>query len=99
MGKRADTTHPGEAMTDKPRLIAWTQDRVTGVPLQRFVGRVGAVEIGAVEYDGSNRLWLWSSPLAEDAWGWAQNEEGAKRAVDVWLRNWLGNFSAFFERS
>src|SRR5215207_4429298 len=33
-------------------VIGWTQASVAGVPLQRFVARVGEVEVGAVEYDG-----------------------------------------------
>jgi hypothetical protein len=75
--------------------IAWTQESVAGVPLNRHVGRVEAIEVAAVEYDGSNRMWIWSSPLAENAWGWAPQEEGAKQAVEVWLRGWLSNFRAF----
>jgi hypothetical protein len=47
--------------------VAWRQAAVAGVPLRRYVGHVGEVEVGAVEFDGSNRLWTWSSPLAEDA--------------------------------
>ena len=75
--------------------IAWIQDSVAQVPLKRHVGRVGAVEVGVVEYDWSNRMWVWSSPLAEDAWGWAPEEQGAKQAFEVWLRDWLSNFRAF----
>ena len=82
-------------MTAASPSIAWKQDSVAGVPVQRFIGHVGAVEIGAVEFDGSNRLWIWSSPLVEDAWGWAPSEHGAKQALDLWLRNWLENFRAY----
>ena len=79
------------------RAIGWIQASVAEVPLRRFVGQVGAIEVGAVEYDASNSMWVWSSPLADDAWGWAANEEGAKQALDVWLRAWLENFRAFFD--
>ena len=77
--------------------IAWTQDSVAEVPLRRFTGRVGAVEAGFVEYDGGNRMWVWSSPLAEDAWGWSPTEEGAKLALEGWLRRWLENFRPLLE--
>jgi len=72
--------------------LTWTQAAVAGVPLKRYVGRVGAIEVGAVEWDGSNRLWTWSSPLAEDAWGHAPTQEGAQRGFEAWLRGWLANF-------
>jgi hypothetical protein len=77
--------------------IGWEQASVAGVPLRRFVARVGPVEVGAVEYDGTNRLWTWSSPLVEDVWGHAQSEGGAKRAFEAWLREWLENFRPLFE--
>jgi hypothetical protein len=76
--------------------ISWTQARIADVPLNRFTGCVGPIEVGAVEFDGSNRMWVWSSPLADDAWGWASNEEGAKQALETWLRGWLENFRGFF---
>jgi hypothetical protein len=78
-------------------LISWKQDSVAGLPLNRHVGRVGAVEVGAVEFDGSNRLWTWSSPLVEDAWGHAPGEQAAKEAFEFWLRDWIENFRPFFE--
>ena len=78
-------------------LIAWTQDEVAKVPLQRFTGRVGAVEVGTVEYDGAHKLWTWWSPLSEEAWGHAHEEAGAKLGFEVWLRQWLLNFKPFFE--
>ncbi len=28
--------------------IAWTQDQVAGIPLQRYVGHVGPIEVGNV---------------------------------------------------
>ena len=80
------------------RSITWTQASVAKVPLRRFVGHVGPVEVGAVEFDGSNRLWTWSSPLAEDAWGHAQSEAGAKQGFEVWLRGWLENFRPLLDR-
>ena len=73
--------------------ITWIQDRVAGVALRRFTAHVGSVEVGAVAYDGSNRLWTWSSPLSEDARGHAPSEAGAKQAFEVWLRGWLEAFS------
>ncbi|MEH3117283.1 MAG: hypothetical protein PGN25_06665 [Methylorubrum populi] len=77
--------------------ITWTRGGLSEVPLQRFSGRVGAIEVGIVEYDGSNRLWTWWSPLAEDIWGHAQDADAAKQACEVWLRGWLENFRPFFE--
>jgi hypothetical protein len=76
--------------------IVWTQDQVAGTPLRRYVGHVGGVEVGAVAYDGSNRLWTWSSPLQEDVWGHAQDEDAAKRAFEAWLRGWLESFRPYF---
>ena len=72
--------------------IAWAQATGADAPLRRFVGRVGSVEIGTVEYDGSNRMFVWSSPLAEDAWGWGPTEHAAKQALELWLKRWLENF-------
>jgi hypothetical protein len=79
--------------------ITWRQDNVAGVPVQRHVGHAGAIEVGAVEFDGSNRMWIWSSPLAEAAWGWGSNEDAAKQALEVWLKGWLENFRPFFQES
>ena len=77
--------------------ITWRQDSVAGVALRRYTAHVGPVEVGAVAYDGSNRLWTWSSPLSEDAWGHAPSETGAKQAFEVWLREWLGAFRPSFK--
>ncbi|GAB6844984.1 hypothetical protein HNR00_000015 [Methylorubrum rhodinum] len=79
--------------------IVWSQARSAGVPMQRFTGHVGTVEVGIVEYDGSNRLWTWWSPLAEAAWGHGQDAEGAQRGFEAWLRGWLENFRPFFEHA
>ena len=79
-------------------ILEWRQASVAGVPLRRYVASVGAVEVGAVEYDGSNRLWTWSSPLAEDVWGHAAEEAAARKAFEAWLREWLENFRPFFEQ-
>jgi hypothetical protein len=77
--------------------IAWSRPAPDGIPARRSVGLVGDIEVGAVEFDPANRLWLWSSPLAEDAWGWAPSEPGAQRALELWLRAWLAPFRPFFE--
>lgn len=77
--------------------IAWSQPDARGTSARRAVAHVGPVEVGAVEFDPSNRLWLWSSPLAEDSWGWAPSEEGARRALELWLRGWVEPFRPFFE--
>jgi hypothetical protein len=75
-----------------PSRIAWTQDEVAGVPLRRAIGRVGAAQVGSVDYDGSNRFWIWATPLQEDAWGYGATEDAAKAAFEHWLRGWLENF-------
>ncbi len=77
--------------------ITWRQDRVAGVALRRCIAHVGSVEVGAVAYDGSNRLWTWSSPLSEEAWGHAPSESGAIQAFEAWLRDWLDAFRPFFQ--
>ena len=77
--------------------ITWTQQKVAGVPLQHFVGRAGVVEVGSVTYDGSNGMWAWASPLADDAWGYAQTPEAAQQALTVWLVGWLENFRPFLD--
>lgn len=76
--------------------IRWQQDQVAGVPLNRHVGFVGPVEVGSVAYDGSNRFWIWMSPLQEDAWGYGPTEAAAKAALEVWLTTWLAHFREFF---
>lgn len=76
--------------------ITWAQEAVAGVALARFVGRCGAVEVGRVEYDGANRMWVWSTPLDEAVWGWAPSEAAARQALEAWLRGWLENFRPFF---
>ncbi len=78
--------------------IAWTASDVAGIPLRRLVGRVGQIEVGICEYDGSNRLWTWWSPLAEDVWGHAPSAEAAQQHCEAWLRAWLENFRPFLER-
>src|SRR4051794_25436477 len=70
-------------------VIEWKQASVAGVKLRRFTGHVGGIEVGSVEFDGSNRLWTWSSPFAEDVWGHAQTREAAEQAFETWLRGWL----------
>jgi hypothetical protein len=77
--------------------VAWSQDHVAGVPLNRYIGRVGPVEVGNVTYDGSNRFWIWATPLQEDAWGYGPSEQAAKAALEVWLSGWLEHFRAFFQ--
>jgi hypothetical protein len=70
-------------------VIEWKQASVAGVKLRRFTGHVGGIEVGSVEFDGSNRLWTWSSPFAEDVWGHAPTQAGAQKALEIWLRGWL----------
>jgi hypothetical protein len=77
--------------------IQWRQDRVAGVPLNRYVGVVGSIEVGSVDYDGSNGFWIWSTPLQEDAWGYGTTEEAARAAFEAWLTQWLENFRPFFQ--
>jgi hypothetical protein len=77
--------------------ITWRQDSVAGIPLQRFVGTVGEVEVGNVAYDATNRFWVWASPLREDAWGYGPSEDAAKRGLELWLRAWLENFRGFMD--
>ncbi len=77
--------------------IQWQQDTVAGVPLNRYLGLVGAIEVGSVAYDGSNRFWIWSTPLQEDAWSYGPTEEAAKAALEYWLASWLENFGPFFQ--
>src|SRR5918993_3502898 len=60
-------------------VIEWRRATVAGVPLRRFTGHVGDIEVGFIEYDGSNRLWTWASPFAEDVWGHTPNHEGRSR--------------------
>jgi hypothetical protein len=77
--------------------ITWRQDSVAGVALQRHIGFVGPVEVGNVSYDGSNKFWVWASPLQDDAWGYGPTEESAKTAFEIWLSSWLENFRDFFK--
>src|SRR3954465_5661485 len=70
-------------------VIEWKQASVAGVKLRRLTGHVGGIEVGSVEFDGSNRLWTWSSPFAEDVWGHAPTQAGAQQALETWLRGWL----------
>ena len=76
----------------KTDRITWTQDSIADVPLQRFTAHAGAIEVGYVEYDGGNRMWVWSSRLADDAWGWGSTSEAAKHGLEAWLGRWLENF-------
>jgi hypothetical protein len=78
------------------RRIDWRQDSVAKVPLKRHIGYVGPIEVGAVQYDGSNKLWIWSTPLQEDAWGYGPTENAAKQAMECWLASWLEHFRIFF---
>jgi hypothetical protein len=34
-------------------------------------------------------MWVWSSRLAEDAWGWGSTDQAAKNGLEAWLRGWL----------
>jgi hypothetical protein len=76
--------------------ITWRQDSVARIPLQRYIGSVGGVDVGDVSYDGGNRFWVWASPLQEDAWGYGPTEAAAKVGLEAWLAAWLENFRPFF---
>lgn len=77
--------------------LEWTEETKAGVSLNRHTGRAGAIEVATVMYDGSNRFWVWSSPLADDAWGYGATLEGAKGGFEAWLRGWLENFRPFLD--
>ena len=68
-------------------VIEWKQASVAGVKLRRFTGHVGGIEVGSVEFDGSNRLWTWSSPFAEDVWGHAPTRQARNRR---WRLGYVG---------
>ena len=76
----------------KTDRLTWKQDSIADVTLRRFTAHAGAIEVGYVEYDGGNRMWVWSSRLADDAWGWGSTAEAAKHGLQAWLRRWLENF-------
>ena len=59
------------------------------MPLNRFVGFMGPIEVGNVAYDGSNKFWIWATPLQEDAWGYGPTDHAAKEALELWLAGWL----------
>ena len=63
----------------------------------RLVAFAGTLEVGAVMYDPSNRFWVWSSTLSDEAWGYGPSEDAAKRGYEAWLRNWLENFRGLLE--
>jgi len=77
--------------------ITWSRDSFAGAKGNRHVAHAGAIEVGRVMYDGSSGFWVWSSPLAEDAWGYGPSEDAAKRGFEVWLTAWLENFRPVFE--
>ena len=79
-------------------VVEWKQARVTGVRLRRFTGHVGGIEVGAIEFDGSNQLWTWSSPLAEDVWGHAPSEGAARQAFETWLPGWVERLRPLLEQ-
>jgi hypothetical protein len=58
----------------------------------RLVAFAGKLEVGTVLYDPSNRFWVWSSTLSDEAWGYGPSEDAAKRGYEAWLRAWLENF-------
>ena len=78
-------------------VIQWEQASVAGVKLRRFTGHAGRNAVGAIEYDGSNRLSTWASPFAEDVWGHAPSEDAAKEAFETWLRGWVERLRPLLE--
>lgn len=72
--------------------VDWQQESTAGILLKEHVAHAGRVEAGRVMYDASQRLWVWSSRLADDAWGYGTTAEAAKAGFEAWLRGWLRNF-------
>jgi hypothetical protein len=72
----------------KADQITCTQDHIEDVPLQRFTAHAGEVEVGYVEYDGGNRMWVWSSRLADGVYrrppstGWKHGYGAGLRTSD-----------------
>lgn len=78
--------------------LTWTEEKIAGAALLHHVAHAGTVEVGRVMYDGSNDFWVWSTQLAEDAWGYGKTAEGAKGGFEAWLKNWIENFRPIFEQ-
>ena len=78
-------------------VIEWKQASVAGVKLRRFTGHVGGIEVGSVEFDGSNRLWTWSSPFAEDVWGHAPTRQPHNRPARHGYEAALRNCGPFYD--
>lgn len=73
-------------------VLDWTPD---GAAPAGSVARAGAVEVARVMFDPSNRFYVWSSPLADDAWGYGPTEAAAQAGFEAWLLGWLDNFRPF----
>lgn len=78
--------------------LTWTEEKIAGAALRHHVAHAGTVEVGRVMYDGSNDFWVWSTQLAEDAWGYGKSVEGAKGGFEAWLKTWIENFRPLFEQ-
>ncbi|MGD9739576.1 MAG: hypothetical protein AB7O56_01090 [Bauldia sp.] len=78
--------------------LIWEQETTAGIPLNEHVAHAGTIEAGRVMYDASQRMWIWSSRLADDAWGYGTSAEGAKAGFEAWLREWLRNFEGVLPR-
>jgi hypothetical protein len=78
--------------------LDWQQESTAGIALKEHVAHAGTIEAGRVMYDGSQRMWIWSSRLADDAWGYGMTAESAKAGFEAWLREWLRNFEGVMSR-
>lgn len=67
------------------------------MPLRRQMGFAGAIGAGSVAYDGSNRFFVWSTPLQKDVWDNGPTEEAARTTLKLLPVAWLKNSRSFFQ--
>lgn len=77
--------------------LVWTEEKVAGSEHRHHVAHAGSIEVGRVMFDGSNGFWVWSTQLAEDAWGYGKTVEGTRGGFEVWLKQWLRNLRPLFD--
>jgi hypothetical protein len=59
--------------------IVWKQASVAGVKLQRFIGHVGDIEVGFVEYDGAIASGPGRAPLPRMSGGTLRRRQARNR--------------------